>query len=63
MFSGSMKTGRCSTTWVDRVTTAFPRQEHYATDPEILAKYPHGYVQLGHIGDLVKHDLFYLVKR
>jgi FMN phosphatase YigB (HAD superfamily) len=49
--------------WGDRVTTVFPRQGHYATDSEILAKYPHGDVQLDHIGDLVKHDLSDLVKR
>ena len=29
-------------TWGERVTTVFPRQGHYATDPEILAQYPHG---------------------
>src|SRR5580658_3994522 len=26
--------------WGERVTTVFPRQGHYATDPEILAQYP-----------------------
>jgi FMN phosphatase YigB (HAD superfamily) len=49
--------------WGDRVTTVFPQQGHYATDPEILAKYPHGDIQLDRIGDLVKHDLADLVKR
>jgi FMN phosphatase YigB (HAD superfamily) len=49
--------------WGDRVTTVFPRQGHYAVDPEILAKYPHGDFQLNHIGDLVNHDLSDLVKR
>jgi FMN phosphatase YigB (HAD superfamily) len=43
--------------WGDRVTTVFPRQGHYATDPEILAKYPHGDIQLNRIADLVNHDL------
>jgi FMN phosphatase YigB (HAD superfamily) len=42
--------------WGARVTTVFPRQGHYATDPEILAKYPHGEIQLNRIGDLVSHD-------
>jgi FMN phosphatase YigB (HAD superfamily) len=32
--------------WGERLTTVFPRQGHYATDPEILAQYPHGDVQL-----------------
>ena len=46
----------------DRLTTVFPRQGHYATDPEILAQYPHGDVQLDNIGDLVKYELADLVK-
>jgi FMN phosphatase YigB (HAD superfamily) len=43
--------------WGTRVTTVFPKQGHYATDPEILAQYPHGDIQLDRIADLVKHDL------
>jgi FMN phosphatase YigB (HAD superfamily) len=43
--------------WGKRVTTVFPKQGHYATDPEILAQYPHGDIQLDRISDLVKHDL------
>jgi len=43
-------------TWGERVTTVFPKQGHYATDPEILAKYPHGDIQLERIGDLVQLD-------
>ena len=43
--------------WGDRLTTVFPRQGHYATDPETLATYPHGDIQLDHIGDLLKLDL------
>ena len=43
--------------WSDRLTTIFARQGHYATDPETLAQYPHGDVQLDRIGDLVHHDL------
>jgi len=42
--------------WGSRVTTVFPRQGHYATDPEALAKYPHGDIQLNSIGELVEHD-------
>jgi hypothetical protein len=49
--------------WGDRVTTVFPRQGHYATDPEILAKYPHGDIQLNRIADLVNHDLSDIQKR
>ena len=32
--------------WGDRLTTIFPQQGHYATDPQILAQYPHGDLQL-----------------
>jgi len=43
--------------WGKRVTTVFPKQGHYATDPEILAQYPHGDIQIDRIADLVHHDL------
>ncbi len=39
-------------TWGERVTTVFPKQGHYAWDPEILARYSHGDIQLDRIGDL-----------
>jgi hypothetical protein len=40
--------------WGERVTTVFPKQGHYACDPQILAQYPHGDMQLERIGDFVK---------
>lgn len=40
--------------WGERVTTVFPKQGHYAWDPEILAQYPHGDIQLERIGDLLR---------
>jgi FMN phosphatase YigB (HAD superfamily) len=49
--------------WGERVTTVFPRQGHYATDPDILAQYPHGDIQLNRISDLVNHDLSDIQKR
>jgi hypothetical protein len=49
--------------WGDRLTTVFPQQGHYATDAEILAKYPHGDIQLSHIGELVNYDVSDLVKQ
>jgi hypothetical protein len=49
--------------WGPRVTTVFPRQGHYATDPDILAKYPHGEIQLNRIADLVEHDFSDYVKQ
>jgi FMN phosphatase YigB (HAD superfamily) len=42
--------------WGSRVTTVFPRQGHYATDPEALASYPHGEIQLERIAELRNHD-------
>jgi FMN phosphatase YigB (HAD superfamily) len=39
--------------WQDRVTTVFVDQGHYAKDPENLARYSHGDVQISHIGALV----------
>ena len=49
--------------WGDRLTTVFPQQGHYAVDPEALAKYPHGDIQLSRIGDLVNYDMSNLVKQ
>lgn len=43
--------------WGSRVTTVFPRQGHYARDPDILGRYPPADVTVGHIGDLLEIDL------
>ena len=43
--------------WGDRVTTVFPRQGHYATDPQEVAEYPPADVTVERIGDLLEHDL------
>jgi FMN phosphatase YigB (HAD superfamily) len=39
--------------WGDRVTTVFVDQGHYAKDPEILARYPHGDIRVDRIGNLI----------
>ena len=39
--------------WGDRVTTVFPRQGHYATDPEVLATYPAADITIERIGEFV----------
>lgn len=39
--------------WRDKVTTVFPRQGHYAHDPEVLKKYPQADVTIERIGDLL----------
>ncbi len=43
--------------WGTRVTTVFPRQGHYAHDPQILAANPPADVSIDHIGDLLAYDL------
>ena len=43
--------------WGARVTTVFPRQGHYAHDPEAIADHPPADLTVEHIGDLVDHDL------
>ena len=43
--------------WGKRVTTVFPRQGHYARDPQILAGLPPPDIALEQIGDLLKYDL------
>lgn len=43
--------------WGPRLTTVFPRQGHYAHDPEALAMYPPADVTIDHIGDLLRYDL------
>jgi len=43
--------------WGQRVTTVFPRQGHYAHDPEALAKYPPADITVERIGDLIHYEL------
>ncbi len=43
--------------WKDRLTTIFPRQGHYALDPENLAAYPPADITIERIGDLASVDL------
>ena len=40
--------------WGDRVTTVFPRQGHYAYDPEILATEPPADITVDRIGDILR---------
>ena len=49
--------------WGDRVTTVFPRQGHYATDPKTLAEFPPADITVEHIGDLLGYDLAALATR
>ena len=43
--------------WGERVTTVFPRQGHYAFDPQVLATYPPADISVDHIGDLMDYSL------
>ena len=43
--------------WGRRVTTVFPRQGHYAYDPEVLKKFPPADINMERIGDLLNYDL------
>ena len=43
--------------WRDRVTTVFPRQGHYALDPDNIAAYPAADLTVERVGDLVTCDL------
>jgi hypothetical protein len=38
--------------WGAKVTTVFPKQGHYACDPQALASYPPADISLGRIGEL-----------
>jgi len=43
--------------WGTRVTTVFPRQGHYALDPQIIATCPPADVSIERIGALLDYDL------
>ncbi len=43
--------------WGARVTTVFPRQGHYASDPKVLATYPPADINVDRIGELLGYDL------
>ena len=47
--------------WGDLVTTVFPKQGHYAHDPEVLARYPAADVSVDRIGELLELELGALV--
>lgn len=44
------------TRWGSRVTTVFPRQGHYALDPQMSARFPEADMTIDRIGDLLEHD-------
>ena len=49
--------------WRERLTTVWPRQGHYALDPQEIATYPPADLTLERIGDLVNYALPALLSR
>jgi len=49
--------------WGNRLTTIFPRQGHYALNPDNVATYPAADLTVEHIGDLVNCDLSILLDK
>lgn len=47
--------------WGTRVTTVFPRQGHYARDPQAMTSYPAPDLAIEQIGGLLKYDLHALL--
>jgi FMN phosphatase YigB (HAD superfamily) len=43
--------------WGNRVTTVFPRQGHYALDPEALSRYPSADLTIERIGDMLEIEM------
>lgn len=43
--------------WSNGVTTVFPRQGHYARDPNIVAAYPPADISIERVGDLIEYGL------
>ncbi len=43
--------------WGPRVTTVFPRQGHYAGDPQVVAAFPPADVTIERIGELANYEL------
>ena len=43
--------------WGARVTTVFPRQGHYAHDPQVVSRHPPADLTVERIGDLLDYDL------
>jgi FMN phosphatase YigB (HAD superfamily) len=49
--------------WGSRLTAVFPRQGHYALDPNTLAIYPPADIAVERIGDLLQYELAGLLAR
>jgi FMN phosphatase YigB (HAD superfamily) len=47
--------------WGERLTTVFPRQGHYALNPNVLSEFPPADIAIDRIGDLLRFDLDALI--
>jgi FMN phosphatase YigB (HAD superfamily) len=47
--------------WGDRLTTVWPRQGHYALDPNAISTYPAADLTIERIGDLINYGLSALI--
>jgi FMN phosphatase YigB (HAD superfamily) len=48
--------------WGNRLTTVWPRQGHYALDPNAIANYPPADIAVERISDLAEYDLSMLLR-
>lgn len=48
--------------WGSKVTTVFPRQGHYAHDPQVLASFPPADITMERIGELLNYSREQLLK-
>jgi hypothetical protein len=51
------------TTQAPCLSITFPKQGHYANDPQIIASYPAADIQTGEIGDLIRYDFWHFSSR
>jgi FMN phosphatase YigB (HAD superfamily) len=47
--------------WRERLTTVFPRQGHYALDPDNLVAYSRADISIERIGELINYDFYALL--
>jgi hypothetical protein len=49
--------------WGTRLTTVWPRQGHYALNPQIVAQYSPADLTIERIGNLLNHDFSGVARR
>jgi FMN phosphatase YigB (HAD superfamily) len=51
------------TVWRDKVTTVFPKQGHYAHEPDLASKYPPADIEIKSIGALLNVDFGHFARK